>query len=442
MVFESIVSNKRNLFWTIFHVVLGFVCTLTPFALIGWFYFILITNINKGIFLLRQGKAIYFITLFSYLISFEVLDRMAKTSPYIPYELGKYMLVSMGILGIFNFGIRSKKGILMALLVTPALFYDLSKQRVLADIINYYLGPLAVGLGIAFAEKMKLKEDQLNYFLKLVFFGCLSSLVFTFFKTPDFEEIEFTLKAQFETTGGHSSNQVSTLLGLGMFLSFYSFFYKKKFSGSLSLDFFFMVGFTIQGLLSFSRGGMIVGGVGILLILLFLNKKFNLNKIFILIFGIFILACVFIFTDKLTNGNLILRYQGETQGTLIGSKEITVDHFVTGRLSIFENDFELWLRNPIMGVGIGASTYIRDDEKLKKVAAHVELSRLFADHGILGIIFAVLFFGLLRNYNETNSILWILLVIAILSTFHAAMRTFVTPLFIIIGSMNLKTIKS
>ena len=118
MVFESLISNKRNLFWTIFHIVLGFVCTITPFALIGWFYFILIANINKGISLLRQGKAIFFIALFSYLISFEVLDRMAKTSPFIPYELGKYMLIVMGVVGIIFLGLRSQKGILMVMLIS------------------------------------------------------------------------------------------------------------------------------------------------------------------------------------------------------------------------------------------------------------------------------------------------------------------------------------
>ena len=168
MVFERLISNKRNLFWTIFHIVLGFVCTITPFALIGWFYFILIANINKGISLLRQRKAIFFIALFSYLISFEVLDRMAKTSPFIPYELGKYLLVTMGILGITFFWIRSQKGIIMALIITPALFYDFSYQREIADIINYYLGPLAVGLGIAFSDKIKITQEKLDQILKLI----------------------------------------------------------------------------------------------------------------------------------------------------------------------------------------------------------------------------------------------------------------------------------
>ena len=125
-----------------------------PFALLPssfhfiWFYFILFININKGMFLIRQQKIIFFIALFSYLISFEVLDRMTRTSPYIPYELGKYFLVLMGITGICFSGIRSKNGILMALLVTPAVFYDSSGKREFFDIINYYLAPLKSSLAL------------------------------------------------------------------------------------------------------------------------------------------------------------------------------------------------------------------------------------------------------------------------------------------------------
>jgi hypothetical protein len=110
-------SDRRNLFWTLVHIGLGFVCTLTPFFLIGWFYLILVANLGKSLNLLSQKKPANFFMLFSYLISFEVLDRMAKTSPFIPYELGKYFLVLMGILGIIFLGVRSQKGILMVILI-------------------------------------------------------------------------------------------------------------------------------------------------------------------------------------------------------------------------------------------------------------------------------------------------------------------------------------
>ena len=446
MILEGMASDRRNLFWTIAHAGLGFICTLTPFALIGWFYFIFFTNFFKANRLLQQKKPAFFLMFFSYLISFEVLDRMARTSPFIPYELGKYFLVLMGILGIAALGVRSYKGLWMAILVTPAVFYDFSGQRVYFDIINYYLAPLAVGLGIAFADRFKITEIQLNQILKFIWLGCLASLVYTYIRTPELDDIEFNLSANFATTAGHSSNQVSTILGLGMFLSFYSIFMKKKFSGNTIVDIIILIGFTLQGLLSFSRGGIIVPVIGIILLITLpdgkIQLKSNKNKslligvfVFILLYGVFELA------NSISDGNLLLRYKGETAGTLRGTKEITADHYVTGRLAIFEKDIDLWQNNLLTGVGCGVSKNLREEGST--IAAHVELSRLLADHGLAGLMYSLLFFSLpyysfkLNRSSNFRGIMFALLVIAILTTFHAAMRTFITPLLMILGVLRI-----
>jgi len=450
LILEGIAGDRQNLFWTLAHIGLGLMCAITPFALIIWFYLILFTNFFKANSLLQNRKPAFFLMFFSYLISFEVLDRMAQTSPYIPYELGKYLLVLMGILGIAKLGIRSQKGLWMALLVTPAVLYDFSGQRVFFDLVNYYLAPLAVGLGIAFADRLSINNVQLNQILKLIWLGCLASLVFTYIKTPDFEEITFSLKAQFDTTGGHSSNQVSTILGLGMFLTFYSVFKKLNFSGNRLFDLAILGGFAFQGLLSFSRGGMMVGATGVLMLFFFPENGRNgkgvvlSNKsIAIGVIGIFALYGVFEVANKVTGGNLLLRYQGQTQGTLLGTKAVTADHFVTGRLGIFEKDIDLWRSYFFTGVGCGVSRYLRDVDGYP-VAAHVELSRLLADHGLLGLVFSVMFFILVPlkswqvNFHSGSKIvIMTLLAIAILTTFHAAMRTFITPLFMILGSLKI-----
>ena len=441
-------SDRRNLFWTLAHIGLGLVCTLSPFALIGWFYFILFTNFFKANSLLQKRKPAFFFMLFSYLISFELLDRMAKTSPFVPFEVGKYFLVLAGILGIIAVGVRYNIGIWMAVLVTPAVFYDFSGIRPSYDIINTYLAPLAVGLGIAFAYRLSITYSQFNQILKFIWWASLASLVFTYIKTPDFENISFTLKANSDTTAGHSSNQVSTVLGLGMFLSFYSVFKRLNFSGNRTLDFAILFGFTFQGLLSFSRGGMLVGVVGILMLLFVgesITNKSNRNTSLIIgLVSLIALYGAFEIANTITRGNLLLRYQGETAGTMRGTKELTVDHFVTGRLGIFEDDFNLWIKYPITGVGSGTSRFLRDPDRIG-VAAHVELSRLLADHGLLGLVYSLIFFVQFpykifkANEKSTHRVILLALVaIAILSTFHAAMRTYVTPLFIILGVLKIK----
>jgi hypothetical protein len=448
-------TDRRNLFWTFVHIGLGFICTLTPFVLIIWFYFLLLTNFFKANNQLKNNNPAFFIILFSYLVSFEILDRMAKTSPYIPYELGKYLMIFSGLLGIIQIGVRSRQGIWMAFLITPALFYDFSGQRVFFDIINSYFAPLSVALCIAFAYRLKITSNQLNQTLKFIWLGCLASLVFTVIKTPDFENITFTLKAQFETTGGHASNQVSTVLGLGMFLSFYSILKRLRFSGYRIFDIVIFMGFAFQGLLSFSRGGMMVGALGIFMLLFLPESTKNLvakgngnTGLFVGLIAVFSLYGIFEIVNTITGGNLLLRYQGETQGTLLGSKEVTADHFVSGRMGIFEKDINLWFDHFFTGVGNGVSPYLRDLDT-NPVAAHVELSRLLAENGLLGFIFSILFFLVIpfeswrKNVDSSLRILLLTLTaIAVLTTFHAAMRTFVTPIFMILGTLKISEVKT
>jgi hypothetical protein len=449
LIIEGMTSDRRNLFWTLVHVGLGFACTLTPFALIVWFYLILFSNFFKANNLLLQRKPIFIVLLFSYLVSFEVLDRMAQTSPFIPYELGKYLLLLMGILGVVNFGFRSQKGTWLVLLMLPSLFYDFSGQRSTFDIINYFIGPFSVALIIGYSDKLPITTDQLNQVIKLVFWASLASLSYTVIRTPDFEDISFKLGANFDTTGGHSSNQVSTVLGLGMFLSFYSIYGKLNFAGNRFLDVVILAGFTFQGLLSFSRGGMMVGAFCIILLLFLpqfvseIKKRKQKSPLIIAVIVIVVLYGVFEVVNSITGGNLLLRYQGETQGTLLTSKEVTLDHYVTGRLGIFEADIDIWLDHPLTGVGTGASKYFRVRATGETVASHVELSRFFADQGILGLIYAIIFFIdlPLKNLkqslkNERNLLSFILIVMAIATTFHAAMRTFVTPLFIALSVLR------
>jgi hypothetical protein len=102
MFLEGIISGKRNLFWVIFHAVLGLISAITPFALIAWFYLILLSNSSKAIFQLRKGKSFFYIALIAYLISLEMLGRMTKAYPFIPLELSKYFLPLASIIGVMN----------------------------------------------------------------------------------------------------------------------------------------------------------------------------------------------------------------------------------------------------------------------------------------------------------------------------------------------------
>jgi hypothetical protein len=83
--------------------------------------------------------------------------------------------------------------------------------------------------------------------------------------------------------------------------------------------------------------------------------------------------------DEFTDGALTTRFQ-ETE--------------TTHRGEISESDFELWMRNPFMGVGPGVSRFERLDQR----ATHTEFTRLVAEHGTLGALsLLLLVVGTIRN---------------------------------------------
>jgi hypothetical protein len=448
MVIENIISGKRNLFWVIFHAVLGLISTITPFALIAWFYFILLSNSSKAIFQLRNGKSVIYIALIAYLISLEMLGRMTKAYPFIPLELSKYFLPVASIIGVIN---SKKKGnylwLILGIFISLGLLFDYSGQRKFADIINNYFGVLAIFLGLFFLSKQELSKESINSICKLVLLAILPSLLYCFIKTPDLEDISFKLNANFETSGGAATNQVATVFGLGLFISFYFWYKRITFSGYRIIDIIIGIAFLVQGLLTFSRGGVVVAIIGILLLILKSTNNFNPRNLFLAAFGMVAVFVVFNLIDDITGGKLLLRYQGETEGTYNYGAEKTLKKMTSGRSLIFEEDLKLWFSRPIFGVGVGASRILRGGTDGFLISSHVELSRLLAEHGIFGLVFFLYLINLgiklWRNikFESWRLILFLLYLIALLTSFHSAMRTFVTPLLIALSSIGMYNVK-
>jgi hypothetical protein len=448
MVVESIISGKRKLFWVICHALLGVISTVTPFALIFWFYFILITNFNNAIIQLRKGKSFIYIALIAYLISFEMLGRMTKAYPFIPLELSKYLLPLASIVGVMNSNKRSNNlWLILGIFISLGLLFDYSGQRKFTDIVNNYFGILAIFLGLFFLSKQKLNRESIEVLLKLVLFATLPSLIFCFIKTPDFEDISFTLNANFETSAGAATNQVATVFGLGLFISFYFWYKRIVFSGYRIIDIVIGIAFLAQGLLTFSRGGIVVAIICILILILKNTNNFNPRNILLSVLGILSVFIVFNLIDDLTGGKLLLRYQGETEGTYNYGAEKTLKKMTSGRSLIFEEDLKLWANYPIFGCGVGASRLLRGGSDGLLISSHVELSRLLAEHGVFGLVFFMslinLGIKLWRNIRieSWRLLLFLLYLVALLTSFHSAMRTFVTPLLIALSSIGMYNVK-
>ena len=100
----------------------------------------------------------------------------------------------------------------------------------------------------------------------------------------------------------------------------------------------------------------------------------------------------------------------------------------SGRIGFFKDEFELFLDNPLFGVGVGGSKYFREKTSNHKGSSHNEITRMFSEHGIIGV-FLLLFLIIHplkiiyknRRYNEFSFSLAFYL-LWFLTINHSAMR--------------------
>ena len=442
MIKQILYSNSKVALIILFfgHILLGFLATISPFFLIAVVYALLLSFLNL-IFRLRgitKTKTIaYFLSYFS---AFEVISRMSRSAPFIPYELGKYLAFIILLYGIIDLKGLKVNGILLVLLLIPGVILALPNIKGYGDIIFNVFGLANLGLGISFFSTLNKSGIDLYKIVRLMIYPLMSALVFTVIRTPSYEDIEFKLGAMTSTSGGFGSNQVSTAFGLALFLVFLLWYSGYSFSGLPKIfDLGLALMFLFQGLLTFSRGGLIGGVIAIVILfigsLVSVTRKSKIKPIYFVL-AVPIAILIISFANKLSGGNLFLRYQGETTGTLKGNKEKNLNQLTTGRAEIFIEDLQIFKKYPIFGVGVGQSKYYRNGSQggAEGASAHIEMTRLLAEHGIFGLIIVIiLFFNLIKKLlilkgNKENLVLFLFYFIGFYTTFHAATRTFISPL--------------
>ena len=161
----------------------------------------------------------------------------------------------------------------------------------------------------------------------------------------------------------------------------------------------------------------------IILLLLFLYFKSNPNgkvKLNILSLVLIIaLIGVWGYSSYQTRGLIEKRYAN--QDALGRAKK---NNF-SGREEIAKGELEIFLKNPFFGVGVGKGVEVREEENAKANISHDEITRMLAEHGMLGLIgLLILFFTPLVLYieNKFNMFLLCFVLFWLLTINHAAMR--------------------
>lgn len=357
------------------------------------------------------------IPVVAYITGAEVLWRM--TGANIIWEFGKFGTVAILLVALLKHRKIERVGLpelylfllLPGILVTTNVFgfTTITREMISANLS----GPLAAVMCMVYFRQLKTNVAEFGSWMWWVIFPIISILTLASFSTITATEINFGTESVFTTSGGYGPNQVSGLLGLGALLSLMLAIHEKK-ATIRNLALLLSIALLTQGVLTFSRGGIV--NVFIAVPLAFLHLLGSPKKFTRVIFVILVIVSLAYFyllpqLQEFTGGSLETRYTNIS---------------LTGREDVAMADLNLWLRNPIFGVGVGLSAGARDYSRT--IATHTEYTRLLAEHGIFGLIalmcLVVLMLNAYRKVPDAYSRTWFVAIASwpLLHMVHSATR--------------------
>jgi hypothetical protein len=311
-----------------------------------------------------------------YFIGSEVLWRMTGSNPF--WETGKYSIVLLFVLALLRtdrlrgpFPIFVYFGSLLPSLVLPMA--NVANDTILGDISYYLSGPLALTVSTWFFTHVKLTATQLQRLFTCLAAPTVGVGAIAVSKVLSAQTVVFTNSSNFATSGGFGPNQVSAALGLGALIVFLAGMMNA--SGRIFKVFCFALalGLVTLSALTFSRTGFYTAALTSLIAAVFLIREPRLRFQMLAGLALVIIVGYFLVLPRLdtwTEGKLGKRLANTT---------------LTGRDRIALGDIQIFLANPLFGIGPGQARDRRSTD-VGVTAAHTEFSRLLAEHGVFGLL--------------------------------------------------------
>ncbi|AMO21194.1 O-antigen ligase family protein [Flavobacterium columnare] len=414
------------------HLVLGALIFMVPFVAEIYSIFIFIS----GIFIIytKKNKRNEALLFSGYVVGIEVLLRMTNSMHI--NEYGKYVIIAFLVLGMYYRGVSKTAYwyLIYLLLLVPSLIigslrlnFDTEIRKAISFNIS---GPICLAIAALYCYNNKIKYELLLKLLLYVSYPLLSMMVYLILFNPSVRDVVTDTSSNFATSGGFGPNQVSTILGLGMFLFFVQFLLNSKSKIQIFINFFLVFLFSYRCLLTFSRGGMYCGVIMILIFILYVfSRAQNKAKQKIIMLSLFLISTagmVWFYSSFETGGLIEKRYANKDA---IG--RVKESRF-SGREDIAKTEINMFFENPVFGVGVGKNKEFRQELTGMNVPTHSEFTRSLAEHGMVGVIgllvliFVPLFFFL---NNKQHFFFLPFFLFWFITVNHAAMRL-AAPAFI------------
>jgi len=425
-------KSRSYLFWVLVHVAIGGIVFYVPFISKIYGYVIIFTGLYYVSKTRNENNEVLYVC--AYIVGSEVLLRMTEGNPV--YEFSKYGVIFFILMGMYYKGFSKHAipyWIFLVLLIpsivisTQVLDFDAELRKSISFNIS---GPLCLGISSLYMYNRRVTIEQLNNVLILMGLPIIGMTVYLIFFTPSVRDVITGTSSSFETSGGFGPNQVSTVLGLGMFIFFIRLllYSKSKLLFAINLIVFMNIGY--RGLVTFSRGGVITALCMMTIFLVVIYGKLNtrgrsqLHMLSALICILFV--GIWIYSANETGGMINKRYANQDAAGRVKESRLS------GRENIMASEIKFFLDNPIFGVGVARGAELRSEKEGMVILSHNEITRMLSEHGAMGIMaLVILLFTPLFLYLDNRMHIYLLCCLCfwILTINHAAMRL-AAPAFI------------
>lgn len=412
-------------FLILIHAVIGMIIFVVPF--LSKIYALLIPVVGLSIVIRNKNKNNEVIFVAAYLVGVEVFLRMTEGN--FNNEYVKFLVIIFMLIGMFysNFSIKSFLYVVFLFLLIPGILVASSVDDLNFDVkkaVFFNLsGAFCLGIASIYMYKKRLLFSELQNVLIAIALPVISTVIYMVLYNPSVKDVVTGTQSNFETSGGFGPNQVSTILGLGMFVFFSQLILFSKSKGEIILNSILLIFISYRAVATFSRGGVITG-VAMIIFLLFVLYFFSNGRGRMKIALVFLSAGIlgigiFSYTSLQTRGLIEKRYSNRDAR---GREKIDR---LGGRETIIDTDLKLFLDNPIFGIGVGMGKESRKESLGQAVAAHSEISRLFSEHGVFGVFaFLILILAPFAVYinNKQHLYFFSFFFFWLLTINHAALR--------------------
>jgi len=371
----------------------------------------------------------------AYIAGCEVLWRMSEARVF--WEYGKYALALLVLMALFaewrrgDARLRTVLPVVLLAAMVPAValaVLQFSPSEAFDQLSFNLSAYLALGAAaLYFWERPADRATAANLFLALM--APIAGVLFlaSFSTVTQIDVDSFATASSWIRSGDFGANQVSNVLSLGALAGVILLIILPRAQGARLLIAGLTIAMVIQGILTFSRGGLyslILAGLAFGLNLLTTPGARGRFLLLIAAFITLVFGVIYPWLNDLSTGAVTARFE---------------DLDTTGRLELAQADLMAFQDSPVMGVGVGGSmpyhVYVFGEE----VGTHTEFTRLLAEHGLFGIlIMALMAWMLLRRYAGNSPglgraisaamAIWTLSVMA-----HSATRIVIIPYALVLA---------